>query len=321
MTGAGGSIGSALCRALPRLRPRHLVLLDHAEASLEEIARQLATRFPACRTTSVLGGVGDARGVEDLFRQHRPDVVFHAAAFKHLPLLEGQPFAAVENNVLATHLVVQAASRWKTRRFVLLSTDKAVNPTSVMGASKRIAELVLLGAAPTPTRLTSLRLGNVLGSSGSVVPRLRRQILRREPLALSHPDAMRYFATPSEAVGLLLATACIGAGGDVLLPDLGSPVRILDLARRLLKAADVDLPVVFTGLRPGEKLHEERYAGTETPCPTGVPLLTRLSGPRPVPDAVASWLADLEEILERRDGAALAAWLRAILPEYRPSAP
>ncbi len=319
VTGAGGSIASALCRSLGALDAERLILVDHAEGNLERIDRQLRERFPAARTTAILGDIGERPLVDRVFEEHRPDVVFHAAAFKHVPLLEGQPLAALANNVLPTQLLAAAAVGWGARRFVLLSTDKAVNPTSVMGVSKRVAELVVLASSTRTTQTTCLRLGNVLGSSGSVVPRLRAQIRRRRPLTLSHPDATRYFAAPREAVAFLLNAAHVEAGGSILLPDLGPPVPIVDLARRLLHAASVDLPVTFVGLQPGEKLHEQRHTAAERPESTGVPGLDRVDGPRPAKASLGASLEELREIVQQRDAAALPAWLRRVVPEYAPS--
>jgi FlaA1/EpsC-like NDP-sugar epimerase len=318
VTGAGGSIASALSRALVRLRVGSLILVDHAEGNLESVDRELRERSPDGRITAILGDVGEPRLVDRLFEEHRPDLVFHAAAFKHVPLLEGQPLAAVANNVLATQALAAAAGRWGCRRFVLLSTDKAVNPTSIMGATKRVAEILVVATHSGTTETTALRLGNVLGSSGSVVPRLRAQIRRRQPLTLSHPDATRYFAAPREAVALLLSAAH-AEGGGVLLPDLGRPIRIVDLARRLLDAASVDLPLNFVGLQPGEKLHEERHAAAERPEPTGVPGLDRIGGCGPAKAVLDPWVEEVRKLVAERDVSALPACLRRLIPEYAPS--
>lgn len=318
VTGAGGSIASALSRSLARLRVERLLLVDHAEGNLERVDRKLREQSTGGRITAILGDIGDPGLADRLFEEHRPDIVFHAAAFKHVPLLEGQPLAALANNVLATQALAAAAAHWGSRRFVLLSTDKAVNPTSIMGATKRVAEMLVASTHTEAMQATSLRLGNVLGSSGSVVPRLRDQIRRRQALTLSHPDATRYFAAPPEAVAFLLGAAH-AAGGGVLLPDLGHPVRIVDLARRLLQATSVDLPLTFVGLQPGEKLHEERHTAAERLEPTGLPGLDRISGPRPSKAALDAWIEELRDIVEHRDIGALLAWLRRVVPEYEPS--
>lgn len=317
VTGAGGSIGSALCRALVGHPVGQLILLEQAEASLARLHRGLARRAGG-RTVAVLGSAGDAGLVDQVFERHRPELVFHAAAFKHLALLESQVCAAALNNVLATHVMTEAAIRSGARRFILLSTDKAANPTSVLGASKRAAELLLLAKTPTATRLTSVRLGNVLGTSGSVLPRLRSQLRRGTPLSLSHPEATRYFATPAEAVAFLLGAALVGTGGDVLVPDLGPPVRIVDLARRLAAGSSVEPRIVFTGLLPGEKLHEEAHTTDEVPRPTTAPRLARIEGTVGRWD-VGEWTEALARAVDGRDPAALLAILRRLVPEYRPS--
>jgi FlaA1/EpsC-like NDP-sugar epimerase len=256
--------------------------------------------------------------VAQVFERHRPDLVFHAAAFKHLPLLESQVVAAVDNNVLATHVMTQAAIRGGAGRFILLSTDKAVNPTSVLGVTKRVAELMLLASEPSDTRLTSVRLGNVLGTSGSVLPRLRKELRRHAPLSLSHPDATRLFATPAEAVAFLLGAALVGTGGDVLVPDLGMPVSIVALARRLAAGSPVEPRIAFTGLLPGEKLQEESHRADEVLRPTSAPRLARAEGPA-VPRDGAAWAEELAHGVHQHDAMALLAALRRIVPEYRPS--
>jgi FlaA1/EpsC-like NDP-sugar epimerase len=313
VTGAGGSIGSALCGALVRRSVGQLILLELAETSLIRVHRRVAGRAIA-----VLGSAGDARLVEHLFERYRPDLVFHAAAFKHLPLLESQVVAAVDNNVLATHVMTEAAMRSGARRFILLSTDKAVNPTSVLGVTKRVAELMLLAREPTATRLTSVRLGNVLGTSGSVLPRLRKELRRHAALSLRHPDATRLFATSAEAVAFLLGAALVGTGGDILVPDLGTPVSIVALARRLAAGSLVEPRIVFTGLLPGEKLHEESHRADEVLRPTASPRLARAEGPA-VPRDAAAWAEELAHGVRRQDAMALLAALRRIVPEYRPS--
>jgi FlaA1/EpsC-like NDP-sugar epimerase len=317
VTGAGGSIGSALCGALARRPVGKIILLEQAETSLTRVHRRLATR--ACgRAVAVLGSAGDPSLVEQVFEQHRPDLVFHAAAFKHLPLLESQVVAAVENNVLATDVMAEAAIRNGARRFILLSTDKAANPTSVLGVTKRVAELVLLAKTPSATRLTSVRLGNVLGTSGSVLPRLRRELRRHATLSVSHPDATRFFATPAEAVAFLLGAALVGTGGDLLVPDLGAPVSIVELAQRLAAGSPTPPRVVFTGLLPGEKLHEETHAAAEILRPTAAPRLARVERSALPRDAAAA-IEELARAVRDRDGTAVLALLRRLVPEYRPS--
>jgi FlaA1/EpsC-like NDP-sugar epimerase len=315
VTGAGGFIGSALCRRLAALPLRGLILLEAAEGRLQRLRQQLAERSHAAPSTLVLGDVGDAALVDDLLGTLRPDLIVHAAAFKHVVLLEDQIVPAVRNNVLATHALVRAAARHGVARLVLLSSDKAVNPVSVMGATKRLAELIV-SAAKGPTRFTALRLGNVLGSSGSVVPRLRGQLRRRQPLTVTHPDAARYFVTLPEAIAFLLNAAQLGCGGDVLVPDLGPPLRILALAERLRRLHDADVPIVFTGLHAGEKLEEDLWRAAERPEPTSVPGLLRLAA---CAADVEGSIAALAVAVERRDAGALLSGLQNAIPEYRPA--
>ncbi len=318
VTGAGGSIASALCRRLARLSLRRLILIDHNEGSLQRLDRMLVGGGEPVRTTVVLGDVREERLLDECLAAHRPEVVFHTAAFKHVSFLEGQPLAAVDNNVLGTHALVEAASRHGVERCVLLSTDKAVNPVSIMGASKRLGELLVLARSQGETRFASLRLPNVLGSSGSVWPLLLTQIRRGQPLTLTHPQASRYFVTAREAVGLLLQSAWLGERGGLLVPDPGPPVRILDLARCMMQAASRTLPVVFTGLRPGEKLHEELHSAGEARVATSSATLWRLKGARPTPEDVVHWVSELTSILRRRDHALLGTRMCQWLPEYRP---
>ncbi len=315
VTGAGGSIGGALARRLAALPLRRLVLVESSEGPLQRLTSALqGVRAP---WSAVLGDAGDPRLLEDVLGTHHPDAIVHAAAFKHVPLLETQVAAAVRNNVLAVQTLAAAAARHRVARLVLLSSDKAVNPTSVLGATKRVAELVVAAVQP-PTRGTSLRLCNVLGSSGSVLPTLRARLRRGEALTITDPEASRHFLTPREAVDLLLAALRHGAGGDVLVAHPGPPVRILDLACRLRDEVGADVGIVFTGLQPGEKRAEELWSEAERPEPTSLPGLVRVAC-RPRVD-LARVLVALREEVERRDAAALVATLREAVPEYRPAA-
>lgn len=319
VTGAGGFAGAGLCQRLGGLGVRHLILLEHHEESLYRIDQKLASGYSTTRITPVLGDVGNASLLDELLALHHPDVVFHTAAFKHVPLLESQAFAAVRNNVLGTHALIRAAAKSSVRQFVSLSTDKVVNPISVMGASKRITELMIQATGASPTRFTAVRLGNILGSPGSVVPRFRAQIRHRQPITLTHPEATRYFVTRSKAVDLLLRATILGEGGDILVPDLAPAVRILDLACAL-KRTSADVPIVVTGLRPGERLSEELWRDSEIPFPTSQAGLLRIRGPRVREQDVERWIAELSTIVGRRDVAALRAKLCEIVPEYQPSA-
>lgn len=322
VTGAGGSIGSALAQRLSESASVHLVLLEKSENDLYELGNQLSKAV--CRTTFAIGDVSDASLLAEIFEMHRPQIVFHAAALKHVPLMERHPLAAVHNNVLGTYTLVKQAIEFRVDNLVMLSTDKAVNPASIMGASKRIAELVLCALAESATRLTSVRFGNVFGSRGSVVPRFAELIEKRLPLTVTHTEATRYFMTGHEAVELILSAVWLGTGGDVLVPKLGNPKRILDLAEELIRLAglvpETDVPIIFTGLRPGEKLFEELLASDDTVSDTENPGIRSVKSLTHTALRIEGWIAELTDITKRRDAAALIAKVCEILPEYRPSA-
>jgi FlaA1/EpsC-like NDP-sugar epimerase len=262
VTGAGGSIGSELARQAGRFKPARLLLVERAEAALFNVDRQVCELYPDRRVEALVADVGDRLRMDRILGSYRPHVILHAAAHKHVPLMEINPSEAIKNNALATHALAQLAGEWNTDAFVLISTDKAVRPRSMMGASKRVAELAVqsLGAR-FPTRYVIVRFGNVIGSAGSVVPIFREQIRKGGPVTVTHPDMTRYFMTIPEASQLVLQAAVIGASGEILILDMGEPVRILDLARDTIRLSglrpDEDIPIVFTGIRPGEKLFEE----------------------------------------------------------------
>jgi len=270
VTGAGGSIGSELCRQLARFAPAKLVLYELSEFNLYSIEQDLGLRFPNLPLVRVIGDVKDLAHLQHTCGHWRPQVVFHAAAFKHVPLMEEDhnALAALRNNTLGTWHAARAAAEVGAERFVLISTDKAVNPTNVMGATKRAAEMVVsMMAADHPgTRFMAVRFGNVLGSSGSVIPKFKEQIARGGPVTVTHPDIIRYFMTIPEAARLVLQAAAIGESGQVLVLDMGEPVKIVDLARDLIRLAGrtvQEIPIVFSGLRPGEKLYEELLADAD----------------------------------------------------------
>lgn len=280
VTGAGGSIGSELCRQVARFGPARLVLYELSEYALYSIEQDLQAAFPRLELVRVIGDVKDLAHLRATFGRWRPQVVFHAAAFKHVPLME-EPHnagAALRNNTLGTYHAALVAAEQGAERFVLISTDKAVNPTNVMGATKRAAELVVsaLAAEHPGTRFMAVRFGNVLGSSGSVIPKFKAQIAAGGPVTVTHPDIIRYFMTIPEAARLVLQAAAIGETGQVLVLDMGEPVRIVDLARTMIRLAgrtEQDIPIVFSGLRPGEKLYEELLADDDATVPTAVPRL------------------------------------------------
>jgi FlaA1/EpsC-like NDP-sugar epimerase len=272
VTGAGGSIGSELCRQIIRFGPRKLILFDAGEENLYSIEMELLHQRGFTGYITVLGQVQDAALMDSVFRVHKPHVVFHAAAYKHVPMLECNPWQAVANNIVGSRTVMEASMRHGSERFVLVSTDKAVRPTNVMGASKRVAELMMHGFAGTGTMFMAVRFGNVLGSSGSVIPLFRDQIERGGPVTVTHPDVTRYFMTIPEAAQLIVQAGAQGRGGEVFVLKMGKPVRIADLARDLIVLSGKDpaeVEIRFTGLRPGEKLYEELITAGEDVLETG----------------------------------------------------
>lgn len=264
VTGAAGSIGSEICRQALRFNPRKLIMFDQAESAMFELNGELTASNTATEILPSIGDICDRRRVEFIMDRYKPDVVFHAAAYKHVPIMETNPTEAVKNNVLGTKIVADLAQINGVKRFVYISTDKAVNPTSVMGATKRIAELYLQGANSLGgTKYIMVRFGNVLDSAGSVIPIFRKQIARGGPVTVTHPEMTRYFMTIPEATQLVLQAAAMGQGGEIYVLDMGEPAKILDLAKEMIRLSgytpDEDIPIVFTGIRPGEKLYEELW--------------------------------------------------------------
>ena len=321
VTGAGGSIGSELCRQIARFHPARLVLFELSEFALYRIEQEFSREHPEL---SIVCAVGDTRNrlrVEQILREHRPRVVFHAAAYKHVPLMEQvNAWEAVQNNVLGTYTLGEAAARHGVEDFVLISTDKAVNPVNVMGASKRLAEMVCQGLqARGGTRFVMVRFGNVLGSTGSVIPKFRQQIAEGGPVTVTHPEITRYFMSIPEAAQLVLQAGAMGKGGEIFVLDMGEPVRIADLAREMIRLSgftENDIRITFTGLRPGEKLYEEVLADDEHSLPTPHPQL-RIAQARAVD---SDWLPRLVQWLVRpatpsddEVRADLSRWV----PEYR----
>lgn len=268
ITGAGGSIGSELVRQIARLQPRTIFLLGRGENSIYEIHSEIIMKHPDIDSVPIIADVADTMRIQQVFGTYKPDIVFHAAAHKHVPLMEAQPSEAVKVNVFGTKNIVEAAHKNNVEIFVMISTDKAVNPTNVMGASKRTAELIVQNAnSHSQTKFLAVRFGNVLGSRGSVIPLFRKQIAMGGPITITHPDVIRYFMTIPEAAQLVLQAGSMAEGGEVFLLDMGKPVRILDMARDLIElhglVPDKDIKIVFTGLRPGEKLYEELLTSEE----------------------------------------------------------
>jgi FlaA1/EpsC-like NDP-sugar epimerase len=327
ITGAGGSIGSELCRQLAALAPARLVLVELSEFNLYAIDQELAADFPAVARVPLVADVKDGVAMHALMQRWRPALVFHAAAYKHVPLMEDHnALAALRNNTLGTQQAAQAAAEAGVGCFVLVSTDKAVNPTNVMGASKRAAEMVVstLAAQHPGTRFVAVRFGNVLGSSGSVIPKFKEQIAAGGPVTVTHPEIIRYFMTIPEAARLVLQAAAVGQSGQVMVLDMGEPVKIADLARQLIRLAGhtpEEIRIEFTGLRPGEKLYEELLADADDTLPTAVPRLrvARLAQ-RPAQDEALAALLDFARTGADADDAEVRGRLHALVPEYRPAA-
>jgi len=330
VTGAGGSIGSELCRQILQKNPRSLVLLESSEPALYAIHQELRMRLPpGVELHPVLANAADLQQVEQVFIRYGVQVVFHAAAYKHVPLVESNPLAGLANNVLGTRAVCSAASRNAVEQVVLISTDKAVRPTNVMGASKRVAELVVQASASHAagsTRFAMVRFGNVLGSSGSVVPLFREQIANGGPITLTHPEIIRFFMTIPEAAQLVLQAAVLAEGGDLFLLDMGEPVRILELARQMVRLSglrvrdahnpDGDIEILCTGLRPGEKLYEELLIEASSEA-TAHPLIYRAREASLPPEQLWPQLDALEAAIALQDASAALELLSQLVPEWQ----
>ncbi len=318
VTGAGGSIGSELCRQIARYSPRALVGFDNAETALYQIDQELRERFPRVEFYPEIGSIQNRRRLDEVFRDHRPASVYHAAAFKHVPMMEAHLFEAVENNVFGTRNVVRAALASGIEEFVLVSSDKAVRPTNVMGATKRLAELICSAAG-----FRAVRFGNVLGSNGSVIPLFKRQIASGGPVTVTHPEIRRYFMTIPEAAELVLQAAALGGRGEIFVLNMGDPVRIQDLARNLILLSglkpDVDIKIEFSGIRPGEKLYEEVSGTDEETVPTTHSKIRIFTGPSASPEAVSRCLEELRRATEARDAAGVVLALKELAPDYNPS--
>lgn len=322
VTGAGGSIGAELCRQLTRFAPQRLVLFDSSEFALYRLVEEFSVRHPSIAVVPLVGDVKDAARIGEVLRQYAPQIVFHAAAYKHVPLMEElNAWEAIRNNVLGTYVVGEAATRLGVGHFVLVSTDKAVNPTNVMGASKRLAEIVCQQLNQRgPTRFSVVRFGNVLGSSGSVIPKFQEQIAKGGPVTVTHPEVIRYFMSIPEACQLVLQAGAMGSGGEVFVLDMGQPVKIADLARDMIRLAghtEAQIRIEYVGLRPGEKLFEELLADNEITLPTPHPKL-RMARPD---HSTAPDLAHIVSAIVHPENASPATAreaLRRWVPEYRP---
>ncbi len=325
VTGAGGSIGSELCRQIARFSPAAIVGFDHAETALYQIDQELKTLFPDLVFHPEIGSVQNRRRLIELFRQYRPQAVYHAAAYKHVPLMEAHLFEAVENNVFGTENVAWAAAEFGVSELVLVSSDKAVRPASVMGATKRLAEMVSMaaGTASPGTRFIAVRFGNVLGSSGSVIPLFQRQIASGGPVTVTHPEMRRFFMTIPEAAQLVLQAATMGKGGEIFVLDMGEPVKIVDLARKLVLLSGLgpgqDIAIQFSGTRPGEKLYEELSAYEEDTVPTPHSKIRIFTGPRVRMGATRIALYHLRMAAKAGYARGVVLALKELVPDYNPS--
>jgi FlaA1/EpsC-like NDP-sugar epimerase len=318
VTGAGGSIGSEVAAAILSMRPRRLILLELSEHALYRVCLRLS-KLASDKTTivPVLGNVCDARLLDHLLGRYLPDTIFHAAAFKHVPLMEQNRFAAVTNNAVGTYTLAKAAVRQQTRKLVLVSTDKAVNPISVMGATKRVAELVLANLGTPDTKMTSIRLGNVLGSQGSVSPLFLEQIESGGPVTITHPDVCRYFISLKEATFNILRAASFPMPGRILLPDMGEPIKISALARSMIRRlSDQPIEIVITGLRPGDKLSEELMSQEELSRATTYDEFTVVETPAVDPLFLRSCICELEQSAQLYDEEKLMTTLHSLIPEF-----
>jgi FlaA1/EpsC-like NDP-sugar epimerase len=323
VTGAAGSIGSELVRQTGAFAPRKLILFERSENDLFRLTNELAVKHKQSNFIPVVGDILDVGTLREVFSRWRPALVFHAAAYKHVPLMENNGFQAVVNNIFGTYNVALVARECEVERFVLVSSDKAVNPTNIMGATKRVAEVIVLGLKHQSIRYVAVRFGNVLGSNGSVLPTFQQQIERGGPVTVTHPDAMRFFMTIPEAVQLLLQASTMAQGGEIFVLDMGAPVKIVELARNLIRLSgltpDEDVQIVYTGLRPGEKLFEELMLEGEGLKPTSHSKIRVLDGGQHSFGKVQHWLDELSGTVQARDVDGMITILKAIVPEYRVS--
>lgn len=323
VTGAGGYIGSALVDAIAASGPANLVLLDASEHNLFQVQQRLQATYPQVPHEAILGSVTDTELLNSVFARSRPALVYHAAALKHVALLEYNPLAAVRDNTLGTYTLARAAVQHGASSLVLVSTDKAVDPHSIMGASKRIAELTMAALSSPPCRMNVVRLGNVIGSSGSVVPIFREQIARRGPVTVTHPDARRYFISRHDAVQAILAGGVAECSGKILLPELGEPERIADLASFLIGAiangSGSEIEIRFIGLRPGEKIEEDLLFQTEIREGSTNGPLQVIRTPSPAADELSQRMEQFACHIASRDVMGLMETISAMVPEYRPS--
>lgn len=325
VTGAGGSIGSELCRQIAEFNPSRLLMVEQSEVQIFQIEQEMVERGTGGIIQPLVADILDLPRMRQIFGRFRPQVVFHAAAHKHVPMMESQPSEAIKNNSLGTARLAELSLEKGVERFVMISTDKAINPTNVMGASKRLAEIFiqsLYARNPDKTKFMAVRFGNVLGSSGSVVPTFKKQIAAGGPVKVTHPEVTRYFMTIPEAVGLVLQSGAQGSGGEIFVLDMGKPVKIVDLARQLIELSglkpDEDIEIQFAGLRPGEKLYEELSHKGENVTPTTHPKILRFVAEPEQFDRVAKMLEEMHQELHSAEPAQLKMMLKKAVPEYQP---
>jgi len=321
ITGAAGSIGSEISRQIIRFHPKKLILLDQAETPLYDLELELKEDFDFQDYKIIIGDISDEKRMDAIFKEYRPAIVYHAAAYKHVPMMEAHPAEAVRTNITGTRITAEKANAYEAEQFVMISTDKAVKPTNVMGATKRIAELYIRALNETSsTQFVTTRFGNVLGSSGSVIPRFKKQIEAGGPLTITHPEITRYFMTLSEACQLVLEAGSMAKGGEIYLFDMGESLRILDLARKMIRISglepDKDILVVYTGLRPGEKLYEELVNDWETPQPTHHNKIMIVKELGSSTDQIRQHLSQLEELCASGDGKEIIEMMKKMVPEY-----
>ena len=324
VTGAGGSIGSEIARQVAQRKPKQLIILDQCEVLLYTIEQELITRGYAGMIFPLVADVADSVRMDDIFKRFKPDLVLHAAAHKHVPMMESQPGEALKNNTLGTTCVATLASLYQVKKFILISTDKAVNPTNIMGASKRLAEIAVQSMQQKPgnlTRFIAVRFGNVLGSSGSVIPLFQKQIKDGGPITVTHPDVTRYFMTIPEAVGLVLQSACQGNGGDILVLEMGKPQKVIDVARQLIELSglkpDIDIEIKIIGLRPGEKMFEELQHTREEYSPTNNKRIFRFTGPVLDYAELSPILKEIDSLILKENDACKKG-VQKLVPEYNP---
>jgi len=322
VTGAAGSIGSELCRQVAQLFPAKLVMFEIAESPLFELEREMREKFPSVNIVPLMGDIRDRKRVEIAISAHRPSLIYHAAAYKHVPVMEVHPVEAVKNNVFGTQIVADVAADYGVRRFVLVSTDKAVRPTNVMGATKRVAEMIVQNMNGKETTYVSVRFGNVLDSVGSVLPIFRKQLETTGKLTVTHPEASRYFMLIPEAAGLILQAGAMGRGGEVFVLDMGQPVKIVDMAENLIrlmgKELGVDAEIVFTGLRPGEKLHEELVIEGEDVTRTPHPKVMKMIGNGALIPELPRFLEELLSLANEENREGVIRKLSMIVRGYHP---